>query len=146
MPGSSFPGQIFQVLLRGLACRHGLIRVVVRQLVQTKIDRVGNLDGPGSQCFVPGKEAHHLGRALQMTFRIGVQQVAGALDGRVFPDGRQDILQRAALGEVVENVVGGDQRHVKAVSEPGQPGDAGAIITPVEHVNSQVARSREVAA
>ena len=146
VPGGAVPGQVFQMLLRGLARRHGLVRVFVRQLVQPEIDRFGDLDGPGGQRFVPGEEAHHLGRALQMAFRVDVQQAAGALDGRAFPDGREDILQRAACREVVENVVGGDQRQVMAVGEPGQPGEAGAVVAPVEHVRGQVAWPGEAAA
>ena len=134
------------MLLRGSACGHGFIGIFVRQLVETETDRFDDFGGTGGQRFVSGEETHHLGRALQVAFCVGIQLVAGALDGRMFANGSEDVLQRATFGKVVENVVGGDQRHFMTVSELGQLGDTGAVITPVEHVSRQIERSRETTA
>lgn len=75
--------------------------------------------GHGVNVGSTGKEAHLRGRDFQMSFRIGIWLVAVVLDHRMFTDGSEYILLRAAFREVIEHAVDGDRQHVTTTSEPG---------------------------
>src|SRR5215210_4874365 len=67
-PARVVPGEILEVLLRGLAGRDRLLGVFVFQLAEGEAAGFRNLDRAGDRVGVVLKEAGHLLRALEMPF------------------------------------------------------------------------------
>ncbi len=55
-----------------------------------------------------------------MALGVGFEPQAGLRDGRALADAGEHVLQRAAVGRVVEHVAGGDERRGAAVREAGK--------------------------
>ncbi len=101
------------MLLGGLARRHGLFGIIVFELVE----REGNARGK-ADCFDDGvrrigEQPLHFFRRFQVALGIGLEQAARALQRLVLADAGDDVLQRAAFGCVIEDVVDGDERCVR---------------------------------
>ena len=60
-------------------------------------------------------------------------------------DAGQHVLQRPALGDVVEHVAGRDQRRAAARGEPGQRLDAGGIVAAIAVLRREIAAWQAVA-
>ena len=53
------PGQVFQMLLRGLARRHRLVRILVFELVERKLDAAGKAHGFRNRLRQIAKQPRH---------------------------------------------------------------------------------------
>ena len=107
--GGPFPGQLFQMRLgRGVGGNH-LGGVFVGQLLQIEEAGVGHGAGRGDGMGPFGKELLHPGGGFQMPLAVRLQQVARLRKGRLLADAGHHVLQRAAVGGMVEHVVRGQQ-------------------------------------
>ena len=120
------PGQIFQMLLRGLARRHRLVGILVFELVERKRDAAGKAHGFRDRLRQIAKQPRHFMRRLQMALGIGFKPPADGVDGGLLADAGQDILQRAARGMVVQHLVGRQQRHPGRAAQADAAAPAGA--------------------
>ncbi len=131
------PGQILQMSLRGLARRHRLIRILVFKLIERKIDAIGKAQGLPDRLGMIAKQPDHLGRRLEMPLGIGLQQAAGGLDTGLLADATDDVLQHPPLGQVIEHVIGGDQRDADIVRNPLQAGQAPPVVAMMEQAGGE---------
>ena len=96
--GSAFPGQRCQMLLRGLAWRHRLIRVFVDEFIERETAGFDDLECPRQCRFVTLEQARHLGRRFQVPLGVGFEPEPGLSERRFFSNARHDVLQRTAVG------------------------------------------------
>ena len=94
------------MLLRGLARRHRLVRILVFELVEREADAAGKAHGFRDRTRQIAEQPRHFMGRFQMAFRIGLEALADRLDRRLLADTGQHILQRAARGMVVQHFVG----------------------------------------
>ena len=80
-----------------------------------------------------------------MALGIGFEAEAGFGDSAAFADTGHHILQRAALGRVIEHVVGRDQLHGRRIGELPQPRDALAIVAAIKMAGGESDRAGETA-
>ncbi len=128
----AFPGQVFQMLLRGLARRHRLVRILVFELIERKVDAAGKAHGLADGLRKIAKQPRHFIRRLEIAFRIGLKAFADDVDRGLLPDAGQHILQRAARGMVVQHLVGGEHRHFSFCGEVMQPRQAAPVIAAIK--------------
>jgi hypothetical protein len=86
------PGQIFQMLLRGLARRHRLIRILVFELVEREADTIGEAQGFSHGVRKIAEQPHHFIRRLEMALGIRLKSGADRLDGGLLADAGQHVL------------------------------------------------------
>jgi hypothetical protein len=79
-----------------------------------------------------GEEAVHLGGRFEVALAVGKEAVAGFVDGAGVADADQDVLELAAGGVVVVDVVGGEQGDVEGLGEAGEGGEGGWVVGAVE--------------
>ena len=115
---NALPCKILQMLLRGLARRHRFVGIAVFQFVERKCDAAGKAKRLGDRIGMIAKQPDHFRCRFQMPLGVGLQQAARGFNGRLLADAGDDILQHPALADVVQHVVGGEQRHA------GDRGDA----------------------
>src|SRR5207302_3777848 len=89
----SHPGEIFQMTLRGLAWRHRLFGILIFELIERKSDAVRKSYGLRDRLRHIAKQPRHLLRRLEIALRIGLQTLANGLDGRLFANAGENILQ-----------------------------------------------------
>ena len=104
-PGAHFA---FEEGLRGLAVGVDFFRILVAQFIEAEAAPVSDLARGGNRVRPAGEQALHGGRAFEVPLGIGVEQVPGARDRGLVPDRGHHVLQRAAFGRVVVDVVGGE--------------------------------------
>ena len=126
------PGQVLQMLLRGLARRHRLVRILVFELVEREVDAVGKAHGFRDRLGEIAEQPRHFMRGLQMALGIGLEPLADRLDRRLLADAGQHILQRTARGMVVQHLVGREQRHLGRRREPMQPRQTAPVVAAIE--------------
>ena len=80
----------------------------------------------------------HLRRRLEVAFGIGGQPPAGVVDAAMLADTGQHVLQRPAVGAVIEHVVGGHQRQAVPAGQGGQPGQPLAVVTAIQVLGGQI--------
>ena len=117
-PLGAFPRQMLQIVLRRLAVGHRLLGIFVAQLVEAEVQRVGECTRGGNRMRPAGEQPRHFVGRLQMPFGIRVQQETGPGDRRLLADAGDDVLQRPAVGRVIMDVVG---RNDRAAIRPRQP-------------------------
>ena len=126
------------MLLRGAAGRYGLVGIFIGKLVQAEAAERGHLEAPRNRLFMAAEQPRDLASVLEVALGIGGEAPAGFRDGYMLADGCQHILEGAASGAVVVDVVGGEERRAGARRQRRQAGEAGAVAAPVEHVRSEV--------
>ena len=117
--GGSLPGEGLEMLLGRRADRDGFVGIFVAKLVEGKAAGVGDRERAGHGLLMALEEAQHLGGRLQMALGIGLEAVAGRGDGAFLANAGEDILQGTAVGMVIEDVVGGDERGFGEAGESG---------------------------
>ena len=120
------------MLLRGLARRHRLVRILVFELIQRKCDAPGKADGFRNRCRMIAEQPRHLFGRLQMPFRIGIQPPTDRIDRGLFPDTGEHVLQRTAGGVMVEHLIGGEQRHFCGLRKARKLGQPAAVVAAIE--------------
>ena len=127
-PLRAIPAQPRQVRERRLARRHREAREAV--LLEPEIDPAGRgeLDRPlhpGRPCprdvtperAVAGRQGGHLGRRLQVRLAVRPAQVGQPVERPTVADGGQDVLELAALGQGVVDVVRHDDRQIQLAGQ-----------------------------
>lgn len=114
--GRLFPGEPFQLYLRRSTRNADLVRVLVAQLLkaeraafcylQRARDRGGVLE-------VTAEESLHFLARLQVAVCKSLPPIAKLVDRASLPDAGHDILQHPPIWRMVENIIGGDGRHVR---------------------------------
>ena len=126
------PGQVFEMLLRGLARRHRLVRILVFELVERKADAVGKAHGFRDRLRQVAEQPRHFVRRLQMALGIGLEPPADGVDRRLLADTGQHVLQRPAGGMVVQHLVGREQRHFCRARQAMQPRQPALVVAAIE--------------
>ncbi len=107
-----------------------------------KPQRSSSRCGLGERLGRSAEQPRHLGGRLQVALGIGFEQPAGLVDRHVLADAGDDVLQRAALGRVIEHVVDGDQRHAGLRGDRLEPGQPARIVAAIEHAGGKPDRAR----
>src|SRR3546814_19014814 len=98
---------MFEFFLWCAALGREFLRIIVTQLVQREATARGDLQRVDKR-FRPGaEEVRHLRRALQGALGIGLEAVAGRIDGAVLADASDGVEQWLAAGGVPAHVVAG---------------------------------------
>ena len=118
--GRTFPGQLFQRLLRCQAGEGGLPGILIGQLIQTEPTPVGDLERAPQCVGMSGEQAMHLRRPLQVTVGGPLALEADVVDRAALPYAGQDVLENAAVGVMEQDVVGDDGLHAEPDRELGQ--------------------------
>ena len=125
------PGQVFQMLLRGLARRHRLVGILIFELIERKRDAGGKPHGLRDRLRRVAKQPRHFICGLEMAFGIGLNALADRLDGRLLADAGEDILQGAARRMMVKHLIGRQQRHTGVIRDTLEPGQAPPVVAAV---------------
>ena len=72
-----------------------------------------------------------------MPFGMRFQHAAGCLDRHMLADAGEDILQRAALGRVIEHVVGGKQGNAGGTRYLLPLAQAALVVAAIRHISAE---------
>ena len=136
----AFPRQMLEMLLRRAPIGHRLPRIFVAQLVEAEVKRIRELPRRGDRMRPAREQPHHLRRRFQMPLGVGVQQIAGVGDGRLLADAGDDVLQRPAVGRVIMDVVGGEDRAAVGLRDAVQPLDPRIVVAAVKPARRDMAK------
>ena len=120
-PLRALPGQVGQVLDRGLPGRHRFVGILVLELSKVELDPLGDLKAALHRAGEAGEEPGHFGGRFQMPLAVGLQPQAGVMDGAGLADAGQHVLQVPAVRAVIEDVVGGEHRRAGGLGQGRQP-------------------------
>jgi hypothetical protein len=79
-----------------------------------------------------------------MALGIGGKAIAGLADRAAIPDAGQHILQWAPLWDVIEHVIGRDERQASRCAESSKTGKALHIIAAIEMVRGEIGAVAEI--
>ena len=113
----ALPGQFDKVLLWASPIRDHLLGVFIAQFVEVEPATLDDIESAFDRIFMAAKQARHFLRQFQMTLGIGGKPITGFADRAAFADTGQHVLQWAALGQVVEHIIGRDERQVSGRTE-----------------------------
>ena len=116
------PGQFLQVALLGVPRRNREIGQRGFELLEREPAALGDREGVGRRLGVAGEPARHHRRRLEAPLRIRVEQLAGLVERGVVADTGKHVLQPAAVGGGVVDIVGGDRGKAEPPSQPHQRG------------------------
>jgi hypothetical protein len=133
-----FPGQFDEVLLRRSPVRDHLLGVFVTQFIETEAAAFNHLEGAFDRILLAAKQPRHLLRRFQMALGIGGKTVASFANCAAFADAGQHVLQRASLRQVIEHVIGRDERQPGRRAESSKTGKALRIIAAIEVVGGKI--------
>ncbi len=142
--GRAGPGKLGQALLRGAAVRGGFVRVFVAQFVEAEPAAPGDFQAAGDRVFMAAEQPRHLRRRFQMALGVGGEAKAGVVDRAAGADAGQHILQRPPLGNVIEHVVGRDQRQPRRLGQSRQIGEAARIVAAIEVMGGKRAAAGKI--
>ena len=141
-PGRAVPGEILQMRLRGLALRHRLVRIFVFQLVEGEGQASAiSMVRRSASSWPLNRRAISLG-GFQMPLGIGFETEAGFVDRAFLADAGEHVLQRAAVGGVIEHAARGDEGDIRARRKLRQGFDAGAIVAAIRMPCGEIEGSR----
>ena len=122
------PGQPFELFLGAAAAGHRVDRVFVAQLVEAETAAPGDLNRTGDGLGMAAEKPRHLGRGFEVPLGVRGEAKAGLADRAMRADAADHVLQRAALGDVVVDIVGGHQAGAPALGEAGEAGEPSLIV------------------
>ena len=137
-PGGAFPGQPLELLHRRLAAFIDG-RVLVAQVLQRESAAVDDFLDALDGMRMLAEEAVHLLRRFQVPLGRGEAVEAQLLDRAAEANGGDDVLQRAAVGDVIVHVVGGDEAHLHPGGESVESGKPPRIVAAEQHGAGEVA-------
>ena len=126
------PGEMLEMALRTAPLGHGLARIFIFELIEAEVDRIGEGPGCGDGVRPALEQPHHLGRRFQVPLGIGVEQIARSRQRHLLADAAHHVLQRAAIGGVVEHVVGGEDRQAMRLGHAVQSLDPRQIVAAIK--------------
>jgi hypothetical protein len=77
---------------------------------------------------VTPEETRHLARGLQVALGVRLEPEAGGGDRGPLAHAGEHVGERAAVGGVIEDVAGGDERRSAAAGQLGERGEARAVV------------------
>ncbi len=107
----ALPGELGEVLSGGLIGRAELFGIFVAEFVEAEGAAVGDFDGSRDGVGMCGEQSGHLLGRFEVALAVGKEALAGVGDGALLANAGEDVLEEAALGDVIVNVVGGDHGH-----------------------------------
>ena len=122
-PGRALQGEMFKMRLRCGALRHGLVRVFIGEFVEAEGAALCNLERAAESRLEAVEQARHFLRGFQVTLGIGLQPVAGRVDGAVLANAGHHVLQGAAFRRVVEHVIDGHEGRARLGRKLCQPAE-----------------------
>ena len=78
-----------------------------------------------------------------MALGVGGEPKPASCDGAFFADAGEHVLQRAAVGMVIEHVVGGDEGRAMSAGKEGKTIETGAVAAGQEHGGGKMKGSGE---
>ena len=104
------------------------------------MERVGEFARRRDRVRPAFEQPHHLVRRFQMPLGIGIEQIAGGGDRHFLADAGDDVLQRAAVGRVIMDVVGGEDRAAVCLRDPVEPLDPRSVVAAIEPARRDMAQ------
>jgi hypothetical protein len=125
----TLPGEVAKMGHGGLAGRDDLVGIFVAELVEGEaMSARCKIEGTMKRGGVFAIEAINFVRGFEVALGIWVEVVSGLGKGAGVTNASENILQHAALRDVVVNIGCGDQRHPTLATELGIPRRDGIII------------------
>ena len=134
------PGQMIELCLRTAPVGNVLARVLIFQLVEAEIDRVGEFSGRGDRVRPAREQSGHFLGALQMPLGIGMEDIARLLQRYLLANTAHHVLQRPLGRDMIMNVVGGQDGPANIPRDPVEPLDPGQVVAPIEVRRGDVAK------
>ena len=122
------PGEIFQMLLGGLAGRHRLVGIFVLELTEREAAGFGDLGRAGDRVGKAGEQPRHFRRAFQMPFRVDGKPQARFGHGAFLAHAGEHVGKRPALRHVIENVIHRNERRADLFAELGQQAEPARLV------------------
>ena len=138
-------GCVFEIFLRAPAIWPGFFGVFVAQLVEAEGAGIGHLARGGDRVRPAREQVTHRLGAAQMALGIGAQQVARARHGGLVADRGHHVVQGAAVGRGVMDVVGRQQRQPVGLRQRIEPVDPRDVVALIEVACGEVAQRRQAA-
>ena len=85
-----------------------------------------------------GEEPGHLLRWLQVPLGIGFEFQPSVMDRAFLADAGEHVLQRPAVGGVIEHGTGGDEGKAHACRQLRKRGDAGSIVAAIDMSRGEI--------
>ncbi len=122
------PGQILEMLLRGLAWRHRLVGIFVFQLAEREGQAlaISTVRAMASGKFLNSRAISAGG--FEMPLGIDGEPQARLGDGAFLADAGDDVGERPALRRVIEDIVDGDERRAEPLAEFGQQAEPARLV------------------
>ncbi len=139
----AFAGQMLKIILGRAALGHGLERIFIFQFVEAEAEHVGERSSRRNGVRPAGEQKRHFLGRFEVPLAIGIEQIAGAGQGHFLADAGHHVLQRAPLGCVIMDIIGGEDRAALGPRDPVEPLDPRHIVTAIEMCRGEVAQRRE---
>ncbi len=107
--GGFQPAQLLQPSLRRITGRDRLMRIIIGELGQVKLNGGHQLLGFGNRFGAFDKESRHFCGRLQMALGIGQKQLPCLLDRDFLADAGENIVERLIAGACVKHIIGCNQ-------------------------------------
>ena len=128
------------MLLRFEPVRASLLWVFVAQFLKAELAGIGNVACRAERMRPAPEQPRHFGRAFEVPFGIGLEQVPGGGDGGLVPDRGHHIVQRAAVRGMVQHIVSGEDRQAMRARQFIQPRNPRQIARRIEIARSDMAQ------
>ena len=128
------------------AGRDRLVGVFVGEFIEREAAALDDFQAAFHRLRMRAEQAGDLRGGFQMAFGVGGECAAGGGDGDLQANAGHHVVQRAAVGRVVEHVVGGDQRHAAAGGEVGERAQAACVVGAEAPGGGEVGAAAEFAA
>ena len=110
------------------------------------MQRVGEFPRRRDRVRPAREQPRHLRRRLQMPLGVGVEPIAGGPDRHFLADAGDDVLQRPAIGRMVMDIVGGEDRAAVRARQPIQPLDPRRVVAAIKPARRGMAERRQCVA
>jgi hypothetical protein len=137
------PGQVLEMLLRGLVRRHRLVGIFVLELAKREAAGVGDLQGALDRLGEIHKKPRHLLGRLEITFLVHRQSEARFGNGAGRADAGQNVGERPALRTVIMHIVDRDERRAHGCAKFIEQAEAARLVAAITmHAGEEAARRR----
>ena len=123
-------GQRDQPLLRRAVM--GFMRIIVLHLVEREMAACEEGLRLRQRIRIQREQARHFLRRFQVAFGIEREQPPALVDGDVFADAGDDVLQHAAFRYMIEHVVDGDHRNETIMRDLGELAQPAGVVAAIE--------------
>lgn len=135
--GGAVPGEVGEVLDGGFVWGHELMGIFIFELVEGEGALLGDFDGLADGVGVVGEESMHLCGRFEISFGVGEEAITGLVDGARVADAGEDILEHAAMGGVIVDVIGCEEGDAVVLAEVSEFGEAAVIVEVVEAADGE---------